>query len=458
MSLQGFYDAICQQAKNIENVDEKFSKATTDSDRFEFAFDLTQKFVKHIDVKPACKNWENSSNFRKEGNQLFIKYSYWEALVLFNKSISYAPNDSEELAIAFGNRASCLLRLGYPHEALKDVERGLTFNVPCSYRDKLQLRKKQCLDSIKTSTTSKLLFGDGVLPPLSRGQSTFFDNASKLVELSFDNYCERQLIVNDDVKVGEILVVEKPYSRSLLPDYFHTHCSHCFRRSLNLIPCPECTTTMFCCENCLNSANHSIECQYLGILVKLKVEKVQLLSLKILMDASNQGKNLKNLLKTVTEYENICSNDNNVKYYRSADFINIYNLVTNEGKRSNSDLFYRSVLSSVLILILESKTKFFETIQHSDYYSLRNFAGALLIHFLQVVPCNAHEVSEFSSDGLSEVGAGLYAILSLINHSCDPNVVRHSYRDTIVLRSIKPLKKGEQVLIKLINENLISKN
>ena len=59
---------------------------------------------------------------------------------------------------------------------------------------------------------------------------------------------------------------------------------------------------------------------------------------------------------------------------------------------------------------------------------------------MQNLPCNAHEVSEMelsggggSKDGsgrdssLNEIGAAVFGVLSLINHSCDPNVVRHYY-------------------------------
>jgi SET and MYND domain-containing protein 4 len=45
-----------------------------------------------------------------------------------------------------------------------------------------------------------------------------------------------------------------------------------------------------------------------------------------------------------------------------------------------------------------------------------------------------------------ETGAAAYACLSLLNHSCDPNVVRHSHGTTAVLRAIKFIPKGAQIL------------
>jgi hypothetical protein len=68
--------------------------------------------------------------------------------------------------------------------------------------------------------------------------------------------------------------------------------------------------------------------------------------------------------------------------------------------------------------------------------------GSVLLKHLQNLPCNAHEIAEMelpasgssSSAGSSgssvihhEIGAAVFGTLSLLNHSCDPNVVRHYY-------------------------------
>ena len=75
--------------------------------------------------------------------------------------------------------------------------------------------------------------------------------------------------------------------------------------------------------------------------------------------------------------------------------------------------------------------------------------GSVLLKHLQNLPCNAHELAEMelssaggSSSSVSgtsvsgssresivhnEIGAAVFGTLSLLNHSCDPNVVRHYY-------------------------------
>lgn len=56
-----------------------------------------------------------------------------------------------------------------------------------------------------------------------------------------------------------------------------------------------------------------------------------------------------------------------------------------------------------------------------------------MLHHLQAINCNAYEIIENVHDEATRVweprniGAAIYTTVSLVNHSCYPNVVRHSY-------------------------------
>lgn len=68
---------------------------------------------------------------------------------------------------------------------------------------------------------------------------------------------------------------------------------------------------------------------------------------------------------------------------------------------------------------------------------------------------NSHEISELverNGNGDTamesvEIGAGLYPLLSLANHACDPNVTRHCHNNRIVFRALQPIAAGEQVFV-----------
>ena len=60
------------------------------------------------------------------------------------------------------------------------------------------------------------------------------------------------------------------------------------------------------------------------------------------------------------------------------------------------------------------------------------FVGGLLLHHLQILRFNAHEVSELQLEKSGKLntarsvflGGGLFPTLALFNHSCDPGIVR----------------------------------
>ena len=445
MSFDSIFKSICREIDNVDSVLVKIKNAQNELDRFTIAYDASKKFISNLGFHNCGKSRTKSETFRKEGNQFFKKCLYWEALEYYNKSIAFAPVNSEELSTAYGNRASCLSRLEFFKEAVLDLNKALSLSLSANYKNKLLVRKEQY--SLKENVNNDIKnfpFDCGEIPPLDREKSSFFDSTSNVVELSEDIYSNRKLIANDDINVGEVLIVEKPYSSIVIPKHFYTHCSNCFRRSLNLIPCSNCCTGMFCREECLDIANHVIECSYLGILSELNADRKEMLALKILIDASRQGTELEKLCTTTINHLN--NEENNCQFYKSLDFKNILNLVTNSEKRNAADLFYRSIVSVILISILENNTNFFNYISENNNDKIKIFCGGLILLFMQSLPCNAHEISEYYCSNLLEIGAGAYATLSLINHSCDPNVVRHSCRNTVILRAIKPIKKGEEVI------------
>lgn len=60
------------------------------------------------------------------------------------------------------------------------------------------------------------------------------------------------------------------------------------------------------------------------------------------------------------------------------------------------------------------------------------FVGGLLLHHLQILRFNAHEISELRLESPGKLntsrsvflGGGLFPTLALFNHSCDPGIAR----------------------------------
>lgn len=223
---------------------------------------------------------------------------------------------------------------------------------------------------------------------------------------------------------------------------------------------------MYCSDECRASSwnnNHCIDCPLMDILQKLEMGKMSFLALRIIIQVC-KGQNLCRLIASL-EDDNKCNDRSkgfsNDDTYSSSDYSPIYWLVGNTEKRAVGDLFRRAVTAACVLTCLETMTDFFPTDRNSPSHDIARqklLVGGLLLRHMQNLPCNAHEVSELvgaesgnTKEGVPmwkgiEIGAAAYAVLSLVNHSCDPNVVRHSYHgDTAVLRAIRPISMGEQV-------------
>lgn len=87
-----------------------------------------------------------------------------------------------------------------------------------------------------------------------------------------------------------------------------------------------------------------------------------------------------------------------------------------------------------------------------DQYPNACEIGGLVLKLICGHSINCHEVYErftgFKWKGVKdiEVGNGIFPAMGLINHSCDQNVVHHYQGKVTVLRAIRCIKQGEEIL------------
>ena len=204
---------------------------------------------------------------------------------------------------------------------------------------------------------------------------------------------------------------------------------------------------------------HKVECQQLDLILDPTVGKMGMLAMRIL---TSSGKiYLEYVISKVREELEARKEApdaprliglNEEGMYDAADYRTVYTLVTNTKARGVGDLFKRTLMACYLLKILEMTPFFYNG--GSDPHNVKLVdkvaMGAVLLRHLQNLPCNAHEVTELemtssppggsnSGSGLGgsgtsmrdstvhEIGAAAFSTLSLINHSCDPNVVRHYF-------------------------------
>ncbi|KAJ9591990.1 hypothetical protein L9F63_001502, partial [Diploptera punctata] len=325
--------------------------------------------------------------------------------------------------------------------------------------DKMQKIKadlKKLLKSCRSARTSTDLprNEESQLPTCSYNKNSKFPCASDCVEIKFSSEMGRYMSATRDIKPGDVLVVEKPFASILNSENLETHCYKCLRRCEALLPCCFCSNVMYCSEECRTSSwdeSHYIECSILPTLQKLEIVVTSILALRVVIMAFKTN-GLKNMLKFLEAEENLEEikekiNNTDAYYYSS-----VYWLVAHMDKISMRVLFEYSVCAACMLHCLETMTDFFTDFNAEQYkYEV---GGLLLRHSINISinNCSVGEALVSKQNGLrdikliSVIGNAVYVILSLVNHSCDPNAHRTCHRgDTTVLHALAPIAAGEQI-------------
>ena len=279
-----------------------------------------------------------------------------------------------------------------------------------------------------------------------------FESLSDACDVVYDPHLGRYIVAKRDILPGEVILSEKPYASVLLVESRLDHCSHCYKFTLAPIPCPSCCHSLYCSKECRNLAfelYHRVECPLGEILQKSGIDKFAFLAIRTLVVTPLDV--IYKHCEPLSECEgnNINCNIQSDELYRSNSYDAICGLVTHAENRTAHDLFRRAAIAIFLLRCL-CFGGFFETKNPSA--DVLSGTGGLLLSHLQSFPCNAHEVAEFALDPDAvatsvphELGAGIYATLSLFNHSCDPAVTRSFYGDHCIVRAIRLVRAGDEL-------------
>lgn len=524
-TIDQLFVKVCKQLRNYEKeLNQSFIKLSTNFDRFKFIWHMEfvhhelENVFKQTHFEPKEKT--KSSEFRREGNDLFKIKRFYDALCKYNSSIKLAPvlssqstDDTEnDLALAYANRSAVFYHLNEFVLCLNDIEAAITFGYPCKLKSKLIERKLNCLfklenfaqmseylriekksldPSISKMFENKLsnITNSADKTDLDLNEANFFKsygninfelgsasstipNASSSITIDYSIQKGLHLKANRDIKVGDLLVYEKPFASVLLGENIEKNCYECMSRlnvlKMNLTFCRQCSQVTYCSQKCEHESwesSHKYECKYFKLLAfNCDLTHMEWLALRIVLKA---GKDYllsikPNLEDYESKYESInrdlsalfSIDENSPKIYRSDSYMPIFNLITNSRVRKLNDLFRRSFVSLFLVKLLEN-SGYFVGDNSGSFKENSWFIGGLILRHLQSISCNAHEISELriSESGKNAmanstaqgIGAGIYAILSMFNHSCDPHVTRNFRGSRCQVRAIQNVKQGEEI-------------
>jgi len=445
-------------------------------------------------------------SLRNKGNQYFKSKKYMAALEKYTESLSYAPlledkpgAEDSPASLAFANRSAVLFQLGKHQLCLDDISHAFSMSYPPALAYKLYDRRGQCLLALDQSSEAELSFHAAVealavsdlegnrrqqwhvdlqqrirsceqkhsvdpgpsVPELSIilcqdipecERNSCYESLSDACDVTCDAVLGRYIVTKQDIQPGTVVLSEKPYASIMLADSQLDHCSHCYKFTLAPIPCPSCCRCLYCSAGCRDLAYksyHRVECTLGQIIEESGVDKFAFLAIRTLVVTP-----LDVIYKfcgplSRSPHNNVKSDFQNGEVYRADSYEAICGLVTHAQDRTAHDLFRRAVIAIFLLRCL-CFAGFFET--KNPPVDVLSGAGGLLLSHLQSFPCNAHEIAEFDLDTDAvatstphELGAGIYATLSLFNHSCDPAVTRNFYGDRCIVRTIRTVRAGDEL-------------
>ncbi|ODM91701.1 SET and MYND domain-containing protein 4 [Orchesella cincta] len=411
------------------------------------------------------KNATISEALRTHGNEFYKSKNLALALRCYTLSLCYAPKDSKCEALAYSNRSACFLESkqhGLANNDIMHFERissNWTEPSDLKIRQRIQERKAKISSLLKPEAHINIAPMQEFFTIPVRNAAV--PSASSAIGIKNDNERGRHVcnVSNEAIPPGQAIILERPFAHILLKtyDFELKHCNYCVKDLHGGgIPCRACVFFIYCSTECqeLDSEHHKHECECSPLLFELNMTRTDYLSLSIVLKLNPMQLEDYFKLATATGVD-LPGFTNGV--YDSEAYEPINKLIYHNEILTNNEMFNYATHAVLVADILEQKTMYFSSVLKTEVPKAKAFISTLMFLHQMNLPCNAHSLyklecpqnpteDDIRAATYEEVGAGAFALLSMINHSCSPNVVRVTLPNgnTAVI-SIKIIKPGEEV-------------
>ncbi|XP_063239952.1 SET and MYND domain-containing protein 4-like [Bacillus rossius redtenbacheri] len=448
---------------------------------------------------PRGKSPARAAQLRAEGNRLFQAQRFPDSLRLYWESARHAEPGSEELALAHSNRSAALLHLGQLQDCLRETELALAAGLPRRLHFKLHLRRAECLFRLGRfgragdaySRARECLAASGMqrkhqvaveeeivkglnasweeealgrgcddpveaspgpeLPRPSYGESDVLAHASAALELRYSEEKGRHVVANRDISAGDTLFVERPFALVVLPDEGDAvHCHHCCAATALPVPCERCADGAYCGAACREKAwraHHRWECA--GGLRLLQSLGIAHLALRVLLGAGGA----REALGAARELS--ARPWSPVRGPAACDgYAAVHQLLPHLERLEREDFVQYALTAALLALYLSGRTDYLSDPGEEEGEGALAAVAALLHRHVAQLVCNGHAVTELRTEGEGDVvterqarvATAIYPSASMLNHSCDPNIINSFYNQYLIIRACRDIPKGEEVV------------
>lgn len=446
------------KGNRVKDLSNEFNEIKENWKKVKFAEKILQESKLSAELTLRVeKNNEKSKELRQLGNEFFSlkKKDYERALKLYNESICYAEKDSEDLAIGFANRSAIYFEWKMYNFCLENIELAKMYGYPERLMEKLNKRESACKKSLEAESESD--DEDVILAPkLTHPPHPKVPFIANCLEMRESAELGRYIVTTKDLKVGQVIAIEEDFCSLILPNVRYQRCSNCLQEcSLNLIPCTDCTSAMFCSAECLSDAQkrfHKYECPVIDFMFKM-FNIIQLSAIRVAICALTSFDSVQDLLNFTNDPNSEKVNAFTIEYKspmpKSELYKPIHALETNQSKRTTADLFQRATITSVITSLFLKNSSLHSILTGESEI---NLFSELIFRHIQTSSTNFHRLETLANtmninnqDDVS-YGSGAYSFCSLINHACSPNIVRLPLANRIAIFVLRPIKAGDELL------------
>lgn len=380
------------------------------------------------------KDNQQSTELRMKGNMKFRMGLLSEAMNLYNESVCFAEIGTENVALAYVNRAECFLQLKMYKEAVADIELAKNVNISKCFLTKLHVIEEKCEkmmatmenDSSDDSNPLKETIKLSYLPDKN------FPCMANVVEIKENSEFGRHMVAKCDIPVGQTILIENDFV-SMRNDT-DLVCYTCYRPKGNFIACSTCTDVVFCNRDCMiGNLTHKWECGsfFPNLHYRMKFQ------IQVILQAIETFSTVESLMEFVGNVlrekpEKIPPSSNDAK--------SMYHFFLKLSKAAPFHSKYLKKIQQIYTTVMRlSKIK-----SLFDSMKKQRFLMHLILHHFLVIKTN----SVISKSPWSTTS--IFNVMSMLNHSCTPNLYHPRKGKQQYCVTIRPVEKGEQLFISYV--------
>lgn len=310
-----------------------------------------------------------------------------------------------------------------------DLALAEKLQMPAELMPQLERHKKSCQLMLNSTIQN-----EEVEPRLSYEADLLFPEMANAIQIKFNELRGPHIVAKQDIEqVGQIVLIEKGFVATTTDHY--EKCCICLTGDTNMVPCSKCQKAMMC-RRCIGRKFHQVECDF----------------------QSNKNewlpKVLRSILCALTLFTKIDDLISFVDAAVSTKCPTIPDVIPDlkSKYRAFLQLVHRPtikpgmipVAAEIQVALLRHALlgRFFSKMKH------RRFLSHLILHHIEVMRRFGAKTFDGSNNGCVEITA---PIASYIHHSCAPNAAKFLVGNSVIVVTMRPIKKGEQLLVSYCN-------